>query len=352
MRLLPGKRDFTIPAGGIDSVEKITLGGVEQTVLIQAEDTAKPVLLFVHGGPCMPIPGVVSRGQDYAVAIATKELVKHFVVVFYDQRGAGKSFNKNIPPESIRVEQFISDCHELIDILRSRFNQEKVYLAGHSWGSIIGLSVASRYPDKLHAYFGISQILNWTNNDKLVYDWVKGKAEQAGDRKTLRKLEELGRPPFVKSVKQWTGFRQPLIKYKSMVYSNDTVKMSMMTGIKLFLTSTEYTLKDVFHCFVSSYKLTYTQDLVEDFAKINLDAITRLEIPVYFLHGRHDFHVSGGPVQKFIEELEAPLGKQLIWYENSSHMFNVDDARAIEKFVIETVKLREGREVADLQQSL
>ncbi|KIL37284.1 hypothetical protein SD71_00855 [Cohnella kolymensis] len=340
MRLLPGKRDFTIPAGGIDSVEKITLGGVEQTVLIQAEVPTNPVLLFVHGGPCMPVPGVVSRGQDYAVSIATKELVKHFVVVFYDQRGAGKSYNKHVPAESMRVEQYISDCRELIDILRARFTQEKVFLAAHSWGSVIGLSVAARFPEKLHAYVGISQILSWTNNDTLAYEWVKGKAEQADDRKTLTKLEQLGRPPYVKNVKQWTDFRQPLVKYKSMVYSSDTVKLSMMTGIKLFFTSSEYSLKDVFHCFVSSYKLTYTQDLIEDFAKINLEAINKLDTPVYFLHGRQDFHVNGTPVQKFYEELDAPFGKEMVWYGHSSHMFHPDDARAIEKYFIETVRTR------------
>ncbi|WP_153125073.1 hypothetical protein [Peribacillus tepidiphilus] len=104
------KRDFTIADTGIDRVEMVTLGGLNQSILIQAEDPTKPVLLFVHGGPCMPVPGVVSRGQDYAVATTTKELVKHFVVVFWDQRGAGKSFDQNIPAKSMKVEQFINDC--------------------------------------------------------------------------------------------------------------------------------------------------------------------------------------------------------------------------------------------------
>ncbi|MEH7086792.1 alpha/beta hydrolase [Neobacillus drentensis] len=151
------KREFTIADEGIDLVDKITLGGVEHSVLIQGNDVTKPLLLFIHGGPCMPVPGVVSRGQDYAVSISTKELVKHFVVVFWDQRGAGKTYHKNTPKESFRVEQYIHDCHDLIDNLRSRFKKDKVYLAGHSWGTIIGLSIASRYPEKLHAYFGISK---------------------------------------------------------------------------------------------------------------------------------------------------------------------------------------------------
>src|ERR1700730_12307496 len=104
MAFFRNKRDFSIGENGSDSVEKILLGGTEQAVLIQAENPTNPVLLFVHGGPCMPVPGVVSRGQDYAVSIATRELVKHFVVVFYDQRGNGKSFDKSTPAQSYRVE--------------------------------------------------------------------------------------------------------------------------------------------------------------------------------------------------------------------------------------------------------
>jgi pimeloyl-ACP methyl ester carboxylesterase len=333
------KRDFTIADTGIDRVEMVTLGGLNQSILIQAEDPTKPVLLFVHGGPCMPVPGVVSRGQDYAVATTTKELVKHFVVVFWDQRGAGKSFDQNIPAKSMRVEQFISDCLELIDVLRDRFQQEKVFLVGHSWGSIIGLTIASRYPEKLHAYVGISQILNWAENDSLCYEWVKSQAEKANDQKTLRKLESLGRPPYVKNPKQWTGFRQHLIKYKSMVYESETIKHpGLLGGFKLFLESPEYSLKDIFHTFYSSFNLTYTQELIEDFAEIKLDTIKRINVPVSFMHGRKDFHVNGQPVEKFLNELDAPFGKEMVWYENSSHMFHPEEAKEIEKYIIELSK--------------
>lgn len=333
------KRDFVIPDGGIDSVEKVTLGGVDQAVLIQAMDPSKPVLLFIHGGPCMPVPGVVSRGQDYAVSIATKELVKHFVVVFWDQRGAGKSFSKKTPAKTIRVEQFISDCKELIDLLTFRFRKKKVYLAGHSWGSIIGLSIASNYPEKLHAYVGISQILNWTDNDKRCFDWLKIKAQTAYDQKTLKKLEVLGQPPYVKTVKQWTDFRQLLLKYNSMIYETDEIKHpGMVGGLKLFLRSSDYTFKDIFDTFYSAYKLTYTKELVEDFAKIDLDKLDSLDVPVYFLHGKQDFHVSGEPVETFFKQLNAPAGKEMVWYENSSHMFHPEDAKKIEGFIINSVK--------------
>lgn len=330
------KRDFKINDSGIDSVEKVSLGKTKQSILIQAENPNKPILLFIHGGPCMPVPGVVSRGQDYAIATNTKELVKHFILVFWDQRGCGKSYDKRVPSKSMRVEQFIRDCVELIDLLRERFQQEKLYLAAHSWGTVIGLSIASRFPEKLHAYFGISQLLNWAENDRLFYGWVKSQAEKRGDKKTLRQLEDMGLPPYVESVKQWIDFRQPLItKYKSMIYESETIKHPGMIGaFKLFLNSREYSLIDIFNAFYSAYKITYTQELIEDFAKINLETIKRIDIPVFFLHGKQDFHVYGKSVETFFEELDAPLGKEMIWYENSSHMFHPHDSKEIERFII------------------
>src|SRR5690606_29217739 len=76
--------DFVIGENGINTVEKVRIGGIDQTILIQGEDVTRPVLLLLHGGPSMPIPGVSSRGMDYTIATNTRELVKNFIVVFWD----------------------------------------------------------------------------------------------------------------------------------------------------------------------------------------------------------------------------------------------------------------------------
>jgi hypothetical protein len=63
MGLFSNRLDFLISQDGINKVEKVLIGGIEQSILIQAEDKTKPVLLFLHGGPSLPIPGVSSRGK-------------------------------------------------------------------------------------------------------------------------------------------------------------------------------------------------------------------------------------------------------------------------------------------------
>jgi esterase/lipase len=121
-----------------------------------------------------------------------------------------------------------------------------------------------------------------------------------------------------------------------MVYKSETVKHpGMIGGLKQFFTSSEYSLMDIFHSFYSAYNLTYTQELIEDFAKINLNQLKKVETRIVFLHGTKDVHVEGKPVETFFNNLEAPLGKDMVWYENSSHMFHPEDARKIEKYIID-----------------
>jgi pimeloyl-ACP methyl ester carboxylesterase len=103
---------------GISSVEAVQLGGIQQHIVIQAGDVTNPILLFLHGGPGMPDPGVAYRGLEYTIATRVDGLIKNFVVVYWDQRGTGKSYNSDIPPETMNLNQFYSDSNELVDYLR------------------------------------------------------------------------------------------------------------------------------------------------------------------------------------------------------------------------------------------
>lgn len=339
MKTLPRKKDFTIPETGISSVETLTIGGIEQSILIQAAHTDKPVLLFLHGGPSMPLPGVSCRSRDYVMATTTKELVQHYVVVFWDQRGTGKSYHPGIPRDTIHLSQFISDAEELIDVLRERFNQSKVVIAGHSWGSVIGLSLAAKIPDKLHAYIGISQIIDWPENDRLCREWAINEAKKRGHKRTLKQLTRLGEPPYTESFKQWGQLRSSLMKYKSMLYKDkDTTPPSLMDAVKIMLHSPDYTLKDIYHSFYKGFLFSYTQQMIEDFSTVNfMKSLKEINIPICFIHGRQDVHVYGSFVQTYVDQLVAPKSKQLFWVEKSSHLFHIDDAREIERIIIEEV---------------
>ena len=99
----------------------------------------------------------------------SKELEKQFIVINWDQRGAGKSFSLKDFGANFTIEQFVSDAKEVIQYVLKRFNKQKLFLAGHSWGSIIGLNIAHQYPKYIEAYIGIGQIVHMKQNEELLY---------------------------------------------------------------------------------------------------------------------------------------------------------------------------------------
>jgi len=123
----------------IASLEKAKLGGVDQWLIIRGQDVTKPVLLFLSGGP--------GASEAARVLRFNSELEKHFVVVIWEQRGCGKSYPSINPKANLTIDQYTSDIIQLTDMLRERFDEEKIYLAGHSWGTIIGVRAAQQRPD-------------------------------------------------------------------------------------------------------------------------------------------------------------------------------------------------------------
>ena len=114
-------------AGSLVDKVHTNINGVEQGMFIRSTDAAHPVLLYLHGGPGMP---TYFLNRKYPTG-----LEENFTAVWWEQRGAGLSYDAKIPPVTMTVEQIIADTLAVTDYLRSRFGKEKIYLMGHSWGS-------------------------------------------------------------------------------------------------------------------------------------------------------------------------------------------------------------------------
>ena len=165
-------------AGSISEKVFININGVKQGMFIKSKDVSHPVLLYLHGG--MPDYFLT---QKYPTG-----LEDYFTVVWWEQRGSGISYSADIPPETMTLEQMISDTLEVTNYLRNRFDKEKIYLMGHSGGTFIGIQAAARAPELYYAYIGVAQMSNQLKSEKLAYDYMleqfKAEREQRNGAET------------------------------------------------------------------------------------------------------------------------------------------------------------------------
>ena len=145
-------------SAGISEKVYLDINGTKQGMFLRGEDKDKPVLLFLHGGPGSP-----ELAMGYKIEDKNARLEQEFVVCYWDQRGAGMSYSSDIDINTMTPEQFVEDAKEVTTYLQARFNQEKIYLLGHSWGSYLGIKTIEKYPELYHAFMGVGQVSDQTD---------------------------------------------------------------------------------------------------------------------------------------------------------------------------------------------
>lgn len=100
--------------------------------------SSKVAIVFLHGGP----------GLDHCYFLPHMQpITKQYPVVFYDQRGSGKSLDMDISVDKLTVSQFVQDLEQL----RQGLGLTQMILAGHSWGGFLGAQYALRYPECMNS---------------------------------------------------------------------------------------------------------------------------------------------------------------------------------------------------------
>jgi len=262
---------------GIESLEEIELGGVKQSILIRGADRTKPVLLWLHGGPGgAAMPG--AHRYD-------KELVKHFVVVHWDQRGAGKSYDPVLTASDLTTQKYVSDTHELVKRLKDRFGEQKIYLVGHSWGTALGALTVERYPKDFYAFVGLGQLVNPRAGDKITYVHVLEEARERDNAEAVQELEELGPPP-------WNTAEQIKVIGKWNAEFGGTTHKALPNPLLTMALSPAYSVRDAYSYIKGSSLSVHL--MMDDLWRIDLfEQVPRLEVPVYIFQGHHDYQTPG-----------------------------------------------------------
>lgn len=304
----------------IDEKKFILINGIEQWVTIKGEIT-KPVILFLHGGPGSTL-------SPYADNVYS-ELEKEFLLVQWDQRGSGRTYGRNAPAEQtpeyfkaniLTLDQMTGDGIALTEYLLQHLGKKKIILFGTSWGSILGVEMATKRPDLFQAYVGHSQIVSPAKTFIATYNKLLQMTQMANDTESIEILKSLGSPPYDSARNTGKLFRI-IKKYER--------KIETPAPKSWFIPLPEYdNPKDDKHreegddySFLNSagdkkLGIPSMMDAV-DFAKNNLN----FKIPVYFIQGEGDILTPKELTREYFDKIKAPK-KEYLLIPGSAHGYN------------------------------
>ncbi len=299
---------------GISEINYLEINNSKQFVMIRGEDINNPLLLFLHGGPGASETALFRKYNG--------ELEKHFTVVYWDQRGAGKSFNKSVSKEDIKVSTFLNDVDTLVKYLKNRFRVEKLFLVGHSWGSRLGLMSIQKNPENYMAYVGVGQELVSLEGERISYHYTLKKARETQNLKALKDLEEMGEPSSGDYTQMYKNGFWGLVKQKDWLLKlggEFYEKTNYGEWIKAIWLSREYTVFDLVRYAKGS--AFSAGNIIYDPAFNHIDyfkQIPEVKIPVYFISGAYDYNTPWELAERYAKSIKSPHS-EFIKFEKSGH---------------------------------
>lgn len=306
---------------GIDKGMYVTLGGMEQYIHIRTENTSNPVIIYLHGGP--------GSSDCFVTYLFADKIDEDYTFVTWDQRGAGRTYEHNKKSDSlnktVNFDRALSDLDELVDLMCQKFNQDKVIIMGHSYGSFLGINYVYKNPEKVARYIGIGQVVCFSDGELRSYEDALKQAEAAGDdtsemtkafdeykkdvNNILKMLElrfytEKYHQPEKKANDTWNGISSPYMGLSDLRYF-------------LRIINPDFTIEKQKSLFDSM-----TQDL-----KQFLD----YKIPVDFIQGEYDWTCAKICAEEYLEMINAP-SKSFHVIEGCGHCPQYEDT---ENFVSE-----------------
>jgi pimeloyl-ACP methyl ester carboxylesterase len=324
VKIVAGMRQIVTPQG-VERTQAVKIGGIDQWISVRGTDRRNPVLLMLHGGPgwvSMPTSWYFQRGWE-----------EYFTVVQWDQRGAGKTYAANDPANiapTMTRPRMLADAEEMIAWLRKEFGKDRIFVLGHSWGSSLGIELARRHPEWLHAYIGMGQIVNSPESERRGWQFAMDAAKKDNNLEAVRELQAIapypapGKPVVLKDLflqRKWLGH------YGGAVF-NRTGFDAESAAIKLSPEYTDADLKTIWDGNAFSEKHLLAETIALDFS-----AYTEFRCPIVLFNGRHDYNVSSSVAAEWFARVKAPA-KQLVWFEDSAHeMFNEEPGKTLVSLV-------------------
>lgn len=300
---------------GIDESIYVPIGGIQQWVQIRGEDRDNPVLLWLHGGP---------GASMLAATLQLQPWEKHFTLVQWDQRGAGRTYRLNGDSEAgtMSIDRMVQDGIEISEFLRTHLHKDKIILLGHSWGSILGIYMIKQRPDLFAAYVGTGQAVALPENEALIYAHLLARAKSAGNVEALAALQALGAPPYDDARKigierQWAD--------DLAAGSGDALEP------EIHIARTTLSLLDLYY---SARGFQFSQ--TEMFGRTGPDSLLAVDlrnlgpqfsVPIFMFEGTADQQAPIELAEQYFSAIEAPH-KEFVRFEGDHHFVAINHADA------------------------
>lgn len=247
-------------------------------------------IVVVHGGP----------GLEHGYFLPQlSHLAANHRVIFYDQRGSGKSLDTPMDVDHINIHQFVED----LDALRASLGLNKFILIGHSWGGLLAMQYAVDHQDHL-----IGLIL--LNSAPADYKGQKAFIDEFGER--TKSIQNDIKPLFSYDEFKKLNASQITELYRKLFsvyfYNPEDVKA-------LSLNFTESSGQSGFKVMEEMTKTSWLQPHINLFPKLKT-----LMVPTLILHGKQDIV----PVWTAQEIKEAIPHSELVVLDHSDHFSYIE----------------------------
>lgn len=238
----------------------------------------------------------------------TNRLKEHFLVIQWDQRETGKTLALNHSPERLNVALFERDTRELIEFLLKRFHREKLYLAGHSWGTALGFYIARTHPELLYAYVAIGPMINQLESERVALDAMKQKAINTNNTNALSELAAVNIP--FENGEQLYFHRKWLQEF---------------SGSRKALNKT----------FVVEWAARWLAVFNEASANDLFESLPSVDCPVYFMVGKKDLQTNSQITEQYYRLVKAPK-KDLFWFD-TGHSIPASAPARLQEIIIDKI---------------
>lgn len=286
----------------MDTLVTVEIGGIKQAIEIKTDDTSKPILLFLSGGPGS---SMMKNADSF-----TNILKNKFTIVQWDQRDAGKTLELNPSPIQPSVELMGKDTHEVINFLLKTLKQKKLYLLGSSWGNVLGFYIVKNHPELLHAYYAANPIISQLESEKELLKTLK-----IHFKENPVAIEELSKVHF-----PFTNDEDAFYLRKWLFYKDG----------KDYVTSENF--KKGFLQWSKTWSPAWNEVMKIDLPK----TLKKVNCPIYFLVGKNDIQTLTSITKEYYEQLKAPK-KDLFLFENSGHQIHKDESEKFQNTIAKTI---------------